>query len=68
MNDNKSFNSLVDVLQARASSQHCINFIDGQDSSQSVGFGEMFQRALRRFVGVSGCRRKSWRLSYSSKW
>ena len=48
MIDNTRFNSLVDVLQARANSTHSIHIIEGQDTSHSVRLSEMLQRATQR--------------------
>ena len=50
MTDHSHFHTLVELLQARANSEHSITFIYAADSRQSVSFGEMLQRAKHRLA------------------
>lgn len=42
--------TLVEVLQARASSSKSITFIDGQDKYQRVAYPQLFERAMQRLA------------------
>ncbi|MFK8082929.1 MAG: AMP-binding protein [Granulosicoccus sp.] len=50
MTHNIDNQTLVDVLQVRAGSQHGITFIEGQGKREYVGFGQMLQQATRRLA------------------
>jgi len=48
MNDNSNFQSLVELLQARAASDQRIDFIAGQDDYQTCTYAHLFERATKR--------------------
>ncbi len=50
MTDHSKYQTLIDVLQDRATSEQSITFIEGHNNEQRISFGDMLQQARARLA------------------